>query len=139
VQPNAAGVDEPSWRTAIGPPAVDRATAASVAATIAAADRSTSASVVDQLLIEIRSAAMPCHVVPPAQQVPSAWSRAIVSRVVASGSGPSTRTSTWLSTTSLSTRSDACAESRSAIRAASRHVRSTRSASPSRPSDAIAA
>ena len=38
---------------------------------IASADRSMSSSVVDQLLIEMRIAAMPCHVVPPSQQVPS--------------------------------------------------------------------
>ena len=44
---------------------------------MASADRSMSSSVVDQLLIEMRIAAMPCHVVPPSQQVPSSCTRAI--------------------------------------------------------------
>jgi len=38
---------------------------------IASADASMSASVVDQFETAIRMACMPCHVVPPAQQVPS--------------------------------------------------------------------
>ena len=37
---------------------------------MAAADRSMSAGVVDQLLIAMRMAAWPCHVVPPSQHVP---------------------------------------------------------------------
>ena len=55
----------------------DRAMASAVSSTIAAADRSMSASVVDQLLIDTRIAAMPCQVVPPSQQVPSSCTRAI--------------------------------------------------------------
>src|SRR5829696_3683629 len=73
---------------------------------IAAADRSTSASVVDQFDTEIRIAAMPCQVVPLSQQVPSAWTRVTTSRVYASESPPPggvKRTSTWFRTTSLRT------------------------------------
>ena len=54
-----------------------------------------SSSVVDQLLIEIRIAAMPCQVVPPSQQVPSSCTRAmIVARQRVGIVAPSTRTST---------------------------------------------
>jgi hypothetical protein len=38
---------------------------------MASADRSMSSSVVDQFETEIRIAALPCHTVPPNQQVPS--------------------------------------------------------------------
>ena len=47
------------------------------ASRIAARERSMSSSVVDQLTIEMRIAAMPCHVVPDSQHVPSAWTREI--------------------------------------------------------------
>ena len=53
---------------------------------IAATEASTSSSSVDQLETEIRIAARPCQTVPPSQQVPSAWTRAMTSRVVASAS-----------------------------------------------------
>ena len=45
---------------------------------------SASASVVDQFETEIRIAAIPCHVVPPSQHVPSAWTAAITRRVKSS-------------------------------------------------------
>ena len=72
-QPTAAGV-------------ASAALAATAAAQrrIAATERSASASVVDQFETEIRIAAMPCQVVPPSQQVPSAWTAATTSRVNAS-------------------------------------------------------
>lgn len=55
-----------------------------------------SASVVEALEIEMRAAARPRQVVPPSQQVPSAWIRRITSRVKASASpeGDRKRTST---------------------------------------------
>ena len=43
---------------------------------IAAAERSTSASVVAQPDTEMRIASRPCQTVPPTQHVPSAWMRA---------------------------------------------------------------
>ena len=60
---------------------------------IAAAERSTSASVVDQFETLIRIASRPRQTVPPTQHVPSAWIRATALGGAA--------TSTWLSTTSL--------------------------------------
>ena len=103
---------------------------------IASADRSMSASVVAQLETEMRMAAMPCHVVPPAQHVPSSWTAAMTARVRSSLS--SKRTSTWLSTTSLRI-AISSAPRRSAMRRASAQQRSTRSATPSRPSERSAA
>ena len=73
-----------------------------------------SSSVVLQFEIEIRIACLPCQIVPPAQQVPSAWTRAITSRVIASASRspePSNWTSTWLSTTSFRTFTPGAADS----------------------------
>jgi pyruvate kinase len=55
---------------------------------IASAERSTSAAVVAQLDTEMRAAARPRKVVPPSQQVPSAWMRATTARWKASGSAP---------------------------------------------------
>src|SRR5437870_5746833 len=52
---------------------------------IAATLRSASWSVVCQDDTLIRIAARPCHTVPPHQQVPSAWTRAMTRRVVSSG------------------------------------------------------
>ena len=66
-----------------------------------------SASVVDQFETEIRIAAMPCHVVPPSQHVPSAWTAAmtrageVVGVLVLPPPGGENRTRTWLRTTSL--------------------------------------
>src|SRR5437773_9285055 len=57
---------------------------------IAAADLSISASVVDQFDTEIRIACMPCQVVPPAQHVPSDWTRRITSAVCTSESAKRT-------------------------------------------------
>jgi hypothetical protein len=62
--------------------------------------RSTSASVVDQLLMLIRMAGRPRHVVGPHQQVPSRCSVAIISCVAR---GSSQAVTTWLSRTSFST------------------------------------
>src|SRR6266700_1519489 len=99
---------------------------------IAATDRSTSASVVDQLDTEIRAAATPRQTVPPNQDVPSAWAAAMTRRVVSSESPK--RTTTWLSTTSFSTSTPGTAASCSAKRRASAQHQSTRSATPERPS-----
>src|SRR5574337_678260 len=59
---------------------------------MAAAARSTSASLVDQPTIEIRIAARPCQVVPPSQVVPSSWTAPMTARVTASSSAKRTRT-----------------------------------------------
>src|ERR1043166_6486830 len=66
---------------------------------IAAAERSTSSSLVAQFETEMRVAAMLCQVVPASQSVPSRWTRATVSRVASSL--PLNRTRTWLTTTSF--------------------------------------
>ncbi len=68
------------------PAAVVRSDSAAIRAhrRIASTDRSASASVVLQFETEIRIAAMPCHVVPPSQHVPSAWTAAMTARVKAS-------------------------------------------------------
>src|SRR5690606_22544907 len=102
---------------------------------IASTDRSTSASVVVALETEIRIRRRPRHVVPPIQQVPSRWTAAITRSVVASSPK---LTSTWLSTTWLHT-SNPAAASPSANRRASAQHRSTRSATPERPSSRRAA
>jgi HD-GYP domain-containing protein (c-di-GMP phosphodiesterase class II) len=119
-----------------------RDAAAEAARRMAAAARSMSSSLVDQLETEMRMAVRPCQRVPPSQQVPSACTRAMVASVRASPSSltaaPPTRASTWLSVTSLSTASPpAC--SRSAIRRASAQQRSTSATTPSRPSARSAA
>lgn len=61
-----------------------RQTTAAAQRRIAATERSTSSSVVDQLLTETRSAALPSQVVPLSQQVPSAWTASTMCRVLAS-------------------------------------------------------
>ena len=68
-----------------------------------------SSSLVDQFDTEMRMTCWPCQTAPPAQQVPSACTRAITSRSgdrrrQSSSPSPVNRTSTWFSTTSLSTR-----------------------------------
>ena len=60
---------------------------------IAAAERSMSASVVDQFDTETRIAATPCQRVPPTQHVPSSCTRPITSSVTASFAP--NRSSTW--------------------------------------------
>src|SRR3954451_11929745 len=103
-----------SWRSAVRvdgaesmvamasfPPAVGYATYGTADRTddaITAADRATSSAVVDQFEIDTRIAGSPFQVVPPTQHVPSAWIAASASAVPL---GSSSRTSTWLSTTSL--------------------------------------
>ncbi len=109
---------------------------------IAAADRSTSSSVVDQFEIDTRIAARPCQVVPPTQHVPSAWTRAMTSRTCASASmpgGESNATNTWFNTTSFSTRTFGAAASVAAMRRAWRAQPSTSAAIPERPSARSAA
>src|SRR5436190_1723717 len=76
----------------------------------------------------MRMAVCPCQIVPPHQQVPSAWIAAITRLVVSASPND---TSTWLSTTSFSTLQPAAA-SPSAKRRAWRQVRSIRSANPVR-------
>src|SRR3546814_11987789 len=65
---------------------------------MAAAELSTSASLVAQELMLIRIAARPFQVVPPHQQVPSSWIAAMTRCVRASSPKATT---TWLSPTSL--------------------------------------
>src|SRR3546814_6191909 len=65
---------------------------------MAAAELSTSASLVAQELMLIRIAARPFQVVPPHQQVPSSWIAAMTRCVRASSPKATT---TWFSTTSL--------------------------------------
>ncbi len=103
---------------------------------MASTERSTSASVVRQLQTEMRMQRRPRQVVALVQQVPSRWMRA-TSRSVAS-SGPSGRTSTWLSPWATTSR-PGWAASRSAKRSAHAHRRSTSSATPLRPSERRAA
>ena len=67
---------------------------------IAATERSTSASVVDQFDTETRISRRPRQVVPPSQQVPSRCTPSMTRSVRASSPKP---TSTWLRTTSLTT------------------------------------
>src|SRR5436853_139332 len=73
---------------------------------MAARLRSTSASVVAHDETLMRIAVWPCQSVPPHQQVPSLWTRAITSRV---RSALPKDTSTWFSTTSFSIRCPLCA------------------------------
>jgi hypothetical protein len=82
--------DDPQWRGAVGVPCrpCDGGQVRPAARRIASADRSMSASPVDQLLIEIRMAAVPLRVVPLSQHVPSACTRETTSRVNASPSPP---------------------------------------------------
>ena len=82
---------------------------------------------VDQLDTLMRIAACPCHTVLPIQQVPSFCTVATISGVAF--------TSTWFSTTSFKTNPFSPA----AKRAARRQMRSTRSATPVRPSERRAA
>src|SRR4051812_14568223 len=89
---------------------------------IAAAERRTSSSVVRQFETEIRMACSPFHCVPLNQQVPSSCTRVTTSA--------GTRTSTWLSMTSLRTVRPP-AESNSAKSRACAQQRSTSSAMPS--------
>ena len=67
--------------------------------------RSMSSSEVSHEEIDTRITVRPSATDPLSQQVPSSWTRRITSAVKASGSRPGTanRTSTWLSTTSLTT------------------------------------
>ncbi len=112
------------------------------ACAIAAAERSTSAAVVDQLEKDTRIAAAPCHVVPPNQQVPSCWTRVMTAWVNAPASPPAAgrkRTSTWFKTTSLRISAPGTARSRSAMRRARSQQRSTSAATPRRPSERRAA
>lgn len=96
--------------------------------------RSTSASVVLQPLTLTRIARIPCHVVGPHQHVPSACTAAITASVVSCAPND---TSTWFSTTSLSATKPALRSPTANLRASSQ-LRSTRSATPSRPSMARA-
>ena len=82
------------------------------------------------------AAGLPRHVVAPSQHVPSSCTRRSTSFV--SASSP-TRTSTWFRTTSFATSNPSSASRRSANRRASEQQRSTRSATPARPSDRSAA
>ena len=90
---------------------------------IASADRSMSASVVDQFDTEMRMACLPCHKAPPAQQVPSACTAAITRLVVSS----SANLDQHLIQDDVVEDRDAVArvESRSAIRRARRQLRRT--------------
>ena len=101
----------------------------------AATLRSMSSSVVHQPLTLTRMARTSCQVVGPHQQVPSSWTAAITASVRSAGPND---TSTWLSTTSFST-SKPASRIPSANRRASAQLRSTSSATPSRPSEASAA
>ena len=100
---------------------------------IAAAERSTSSSVVAQFEIDTRSTYSSFQVVPPSQQVPSRWTAATAARLASSP--PGRRTSTWLSTTSLTIRAPGISASRLAIRRACAQLRSIISATPVRPSE----
>src|SRR5204863_3229772 len=71
---------------------------AAAARSIAARLRSTSSSVVAHDDTLMRIAVRPCHVVGPAQQVPSAWIAPITARV---RSASPKATTTWLSATSF--------------------------------------
>ena len=96
-----------------------------------------SASVVCQFDTDTRTAARPCHTVPPSQASPSACTPATTARVTSSS--PEKRRSTWLSTTSLSTSTPGSASIAAASRRACAQQRSTRSATPARPSERSAA
>ena len=91
---------------------------------------------VDQLLTEMRSTARPRHTEPLIQASPSASSRATTSRV--RSSSPK-ETQTWVKTTSLSTSASGIAAIPRANAAAWPAIRSTRSATPCRPSAASTA
>jgi hypothetical protein len=97
---------------------------------IAPALSSMSAAVVAQPEMLIRMAGRPCHTVGPHQHVPSSWTAAIRARV---WSSVAARTSTWLSTRSLSTSRPAWPRW-AAIAWAWRQVRVMRSVTPGRPS-----
>ncbi len=94
-------------------------------------------AVVDQFVVENRTASRPFQCVPPSQQVPSACTRALTSCVTSSESP--NRTTTWFSTTSLRISTPGSAAIRPANRRAFAQQRSTRSAMPSAPISAIAA
>ena len=105
-RPRAAGWRSRRWPRSPArrrPPATTATSPydAVAAAAMAAAERSTSASVVDQFENDTRRTSRPPQRVPPSQQVPSRWIAAIAARLAASS--PARRTSTWLSTTSLRT------------------------------------
>src|SRR5262249_19179133 len=99
------GLVEVAEHVHVAPPQGDtrrrRRAQAGTCASIAAAERSTSSSVVAQLETEMRSARRPRHSVALAQHVPSCWMPAVTASVAASSSA--NRTRTWLKTTSLST------------------------------------
>lgn len=80
---------------------------------MARTERSASASVVEWLETEMRIAACPFQVVPPSQHLPCSCTREMTERVRSSESP--IRTSTWLRTTLLSTRTPGAIESCSAV------------------------
>ena len=125
-------VTQPTGRPA------DRGLGQTVASAVsnAATVRSMSASVVRQLETETRIAARPSHVVPPIHASPLCWTCASTALVVASSPK---RNSTWLITTSLRSSQPGSDETAVAKRVARSQQRSTRSATPSRPSERSAA
>ena len=89
--------------------------------------RATSSSVVDQLLTEMRSTALPCQREPVIQAVPSAMRRAVTSAV---RSSEPKLADTWEKTTSFSTVAPSMASMPLANAFAWRQKPSTRSATP---------
>ena len=85
----------------------------------------------------MRIAVRPCHTVLPHQQVPSAW--IVGDRRAASSSSSPNETSTWLSDDVVQDLVARLPQTGRRTASRSRQVRSTRSATPARPSDRSAA